>query len=262
MNYKYSFIIPTLNSEKYLNDCLNSLSLQTYKNIEIIIVDKSSTDKTLEIASSYTDLDIKIYTQRDNNPENAVAYGFKKSCGNFIQFLGSDDYLYDNNVLEILNNQINENDMLLCCDYCKINEQGEIIDKINTKFDYEKLLNKGNEVCATSFLINKKLFEIHDFDSLEGFDLHLMLRFGKNYNVKKLNLLYSCFRVHNQSHSGNFQKNLRNIQLDYKISMNHGGFFLNKYFIRYFIINALDKLNLLWIARLKRNFNWKLKNFL
>ena len=171
MNLKYSFIIPTFNSDRYLIDCLDSLQNQSYKNIEVIIVDKSSKDRTLEIINSYNNLNIKIFNQIDH----AVALGFKKSSGDFIQFLGSDDFLFDKDTLNKLNKKITIEDMLVCCNYCKINEKGKIIEKIITNFNYKKLLNFGNEICATSFLLNRKLFDIHGFDGLEGFDLHLML---------------------------------------------------------------------------------------
>ncbi len=262
MNLKYSFIIPTFNSDRYLIDCLDSLQNQSYKNIEVIIVDKSSKDRTLEIINSYNNLNIKIFDQIDHNPENAVALGFKKSSGDFIQFLGSDDFLFDKDTLNKLNKKITIEDMLVCCNYCKINEKGKIIEKIITNFNYKKLLNFGNDICATSFLLNRKLFDIHGFDGLEGFDLHLMLRFGNNYLVKKVNIYYSCFRIHDQSHSGNFKKNLRNIRLDYKISMSHDGFKYNKYAQRLLIINVLSKFNLLWIANVKRFINWKLKRII
>ena len=97
---KFSFVIPTMNSDLYLNDCLRSLDSQTYKNIELIIVDKNSTDNTHNIIKNYKDLNVRLFQQIDNNPENAVALGFKKCTRDFIQFLGSDDLLQNNEVLQ------------------------------------------------------------------------------------------------------------------------------------------------------------------
>ena len=78
---KFSFVIPTMNSDLYLNDCLKSLDAQTYKNIEVIIVDKNSVDNTHDIIKKFTNLNIKIFEQVDSSPEKAVALGFKKSTG-------------------------------------------------------------------------------------------------------------------------------------------------------------------------------------
>jgi glycosyltransferase involved in cell wall biosynthesis len=258
---KFSFVIPTMNSDLYLNDCLRSLDSQTYKNIELIIVDKNSTDNTHNIIKKYKKLNIKLFQQIDNNPENAVALGFKKCTGDFIQFLGSDDLLQNNEVLQKLSEKISINDHLVYCDYSQINKHGVTIKNINVKFIYDELLNSHNNVCATSFLFNISLFNKHGFDGMEGFDLHLMLRFGKLYNLKKVDLYYSYFRVHNQSHSGNFEKNLRNIKYDYNISRSHGGTFLNNYSLRYHIVLILKFLKLLWIANLKRKIIWRYKNF-
>ena len=258
---KFSFVIPTMNSDLYLNECLKSLDAQTYKNIEVIIVDKNSTDNTHDIIEKFTNLNTKIFEQVDSSPEKAVALGFKKSTGDYIQFLGSDDLLQNNDVLQKLSEKININDELIYCNYSQINQSGDLVKSINVNFDYNELLNYGNLVCATSFLFNKSLFKKYGFDGKEGFDLHLMLRFGKLYNPTKVNLYYSYFRVHNQSHSGNFKKNLRNIKYDYEISRSHGGSFFNNYTFRYYTVLILKSLKLLWIAELKRNISWKYKNF-
>ena len=60
MNKKISIIVPVYNSEKYLTRCLNSIINQTYKNLEIILIDDSSTDKSKDIIKKYSSLDNRI----------------------------------------------------------------------------------------------------------------------------------------------------------------------------------------------------------
>ncbi len=57
---KVAIIVPIYNVEKYLKDCLDSLINQTYKNLEIVLVDDGSTDKSIEIAKAYFDKDCRI----------------------------------------------------------------------------------------------------------------------------------------------------------------------------------------------------------
>ena len=96
INSLVSVIISTKNSGKNLNQCLESIKNQTYKNIEIIIVDNNSIDNTKAIARQYTQ---KVF---DYGPERSSQrnYGAKKSSGNYFLFIDSDMELGQNVVKE------------------------------------------------------------------------------------------------------------------------------------------------------------------
>lgn len=81
-----SVIVPTKNSEDFLENCLKSIKQQTYKNVELIVVDNNSTDRTKEIAEKYTK---KVYNQ---GPERSAQrnFGAKKSKGKYFLFVDSD----------------------------------------------------------------------------------------------------------------------------------------------------------------------------
>lgn len=81
-----SVIVPTYNSEKFIDDCLISIKNQTYNNIELIVVDNNSTDRTKEIANKYTN---KLFNQ---GPERSWQrnYGLKKAKGEYCLFIDSD----------------------------------------------------------------------------------------------------------------------------------------------------------------------------
>lgn len=93
---KVSIIIPTLNSAKVIANCLQSISNQSYKNIEIIIVDGGSTDNTISIAKNYKS---KIILNKLVTAESAKAIGLKKSTGKFIALIDSDNILPEANWL-------------------------------------------------------------------------------------------------------------------------------------------------------------------
>ncbi len=98
-NLKVSIITVCLNSEKHIEKTILSVLKQTYKNIEYIIIDGDSTDKTLEIINKYKSEISSIISEKDEGIYDAMNKGIKASTGDIIYFLNSDDRLYDKNVL-------------------------------------------------------------------------------------------------------------------------------------------------------------------
>lgn len=90
---KVSIILPVYNSEKYLKECLDSLTNQTYKNIEIICVNDGSIDNSLAILEEYSKLDnrIKVFYQENKGVAAARNYALSQCCGEYITFMDSDD---------------------------------------------------------------------------------------------------------------------------------------------------------------------------
>ena len=90
---KVSVIIPVYNSSKYLNECLDSVIKQTYKNIEIILVDDNSTDNSVDIIKSYDDKRIKLIRSHSNlGAAESRNKGIKAATGDYICFIDSDDF--------------------------------------------------------------------------------------------------------------------------------------------------------------------------
>lgn len=90
-----SVIVPTKNSEAYLERCLQSIINQSYRNIELIVVDNGSSDRTVDIAEQYTDVVV------DKSPERSAQrnYGAFLSKGEYLYFVDS-DFELDTNVIE------------------------------------------------------------------------------------------------------------------------------------------------------------------
>ena len=89
---KISIITVTYNSEKTVRDTLNSVMSQTYNDIEHIIVDGGSKDKTKLILNRYPNKNKKLYTKKNSGIYEAINFGIKKANGNFITILNSDDF--------------------------------------------------------------------------------------------------------------------------------------------------------------------------
>lgn len=96
MDKKISVIIPVYNVEKYLARCLNSIIKNTYKNIEIILVNDGSKDKSQEIIDKYKNKYgniIKAKEQENKGPAEARNVGIEMASGEYIMFVDSDDFI-------------------------------------------------------------------------------------------------------------------------------------------------------------------------
>ncbi len=104
-NAKVSILIPLYNAESYISETLDSCLQQTYKNIEIIIVDDTSTDASLSIVKMYEDKHsfIKVYTQKNSGAATARNKAFEMSTGKYIQYLDADDLLDKDKILFQMN---------------------------------------------------------------------------------------------------------------------------------------------------------------
>ena len=90
---KVSVIIPVYNVEKYLSRCLESVINQTYKNIEIILVNDGSTDNSVQIIGQYKDSRIKVINKVNGGLSSARNAGLKICTGDYITFVDSDDWI-------------------------------------------------------------------------------------------------------------------------------------------------------------------------
>jgi glycosyltransferase involved in cell wall biosynthesis len=109
---KISIITVCLNSEKYIERCLKSVKNQKYpKNkIEHIVIDGVSKDKTLKIIKKFKKFLYFFESKKDNGIYHAMNKGIKKSTGDIIAILNSDDYYY-NNTFKIVNDYFNRNNI-------------------------------------------------------------------------------------------------------------------------------------------------------
>src|SRR5436190_3452900 len=106
---KVSIITVTLNSAKYLQECIDSVAHQTYSNIEHIVIDGNSTDGTLDIIRRYDNHIAKWISESDRGMYDAINKGMNIATGDVIGILNSDDMLATNDVIEQVVNCFQEN---------------------------------------------------------------------------------------------------------------------------------------------------------
>lgn len=129
-----SIIVPVYNVEKYIERCLESLINQTFKNIEIILINDGSTDYSKEICERYAKEDERIILINQQNKGQSAARnkGIEIARGNYIGFVDSDDYI-EPNMYEVLYEKLNcENADCVVAQVNMVNTKGEILsNKIN-----------------------------------------------------------------------------------------------------------------------------------
>lgn len=114
---KVSIIVPIYNAEEYIRRCIDSLINQTYKNIEIILLNDGSTDNTDKIIKSYKDKRINYIKKENTGIGNTRNLGILKSTGDYIMFIDSDDYIESNAVEVLVNKALSNNYDLVVCNY-------------------------------------------------------------------------------------------------------------------------------------------------
>lgn len=208
---KVSIIIPIYNVEKYLAKCLDSVLNQTYKNIEIICIDDCGKDNSINILKQYKDNRIKII-KHEQNKGLAIARntGIKNATGDYIYFLDSDDYIYENTISDLLNIAIENNSDItfsLSEDHIILNKQKPIIVKKSVNLKEKKfIVNKENflfclktipcvswnKLLKKSFLLDNNIYFIEKNIPHEdiGFFMKLLSNFPK---ISFINKIHHCY---------------------------------------------------------------------
>lgn len=160
-----SVIVPIYNVEKYLERCINSIINQTYKELEIILIDDASSDDSWKICEQMARKDVRIKIYR--NEENLGTFktrniGIQKSTGNLIGFVDSDDTI-DVNMFEILVNNLEKYDAdISACKGKDILLNGEIRGEVK---DNDIIIYKGDEILV-NFLESEKDISIGICDKI------------------------------------------------------------------------------------------------
>ena len=167
MNELITIVINVYNGEKYIRKCLDSVINQTYKNLEILIINDGSTDNTLSICESYKDERIRIITTKNLWLSLSRNVGIENAKGKYLYFIDADD-LIDKDTIEYLynlcakyNKDISTSNKLMIYDYnYKVKQPAEKIEEIDSREMLKKIFLKyENTVAIWHKLIKKELFQ-------------------------------------------------------------------------------------------------------
>lgn len=119
---RVSVIVPVYNGETYIGRCIDSIINQTYRDLEIIIVDDGSHDDTYEICKGYEQQDdrITVYRRENEGVSAARNYGLQKATGTYVQFVDADDYLKKSTTKLLCRKMEKENAGMVVCSYMRL----------------------------------------------------------------------------------------------------------------------------------------------
>lgn len=211
--------MPVYNGEKLIEETIDSIIGQVYKNWELIIVDDKSTDNTCNLINKYIlkDERIKLIQLNENcgGPAKPRNIGIKNSSSEYIALIDSDDIWHENKLLEC--SKYLDNDIIYHREQCfsKNIEDGKLCptdntDNINNLHRY--LLTKGNIFSPSAIVIKKEILlqnkfnETLQYHGVEDFDLWLRLAKQEIFSYKFIDKVLGYYRLHDEGISKNFKK--------------------------------------------------------
>lgn len=159
---KVSIIVPIYKVENYLDRCINSLVLQTYRNIEIILVDDGSPDNCGEICDNYAKRDsrIKVIHKKNGGLSDARNAGFEASTGDIIAYVDSDDWISKNMIFETVQVMQQQEADIVAFGFYKTDGY-----KLNTIYNSESISIYDKEEALLKLCQNKQV-QSHAWDKI------------------------------------------------------------------------------------------------
>ncbi|MFC1630193.1 glycosyltransferase [Patescibacteria group bacterium] len=198
---KVSIVLPTYNGERYIKESIRSCLDQTYNNLELIVVDDASSDRTSQIIDSFSDKRITyIKNKRNKGLPEALNRGFAVSSGEYLTWQ-SDDNIFDLKAISTMVGTLEKNqgiDFVYASHYI-INKKGDVIGRRKTVSP--KILERYNCV-GPCFLYRRTVYEqVGGFDP-EFFlteDYEYWLRVKSKFKLQKLDTFLCYYRLHEDS---------------------------------------------------------------
>lgn len=207
-----SIIIPTYNCVNTLDSCLSSIIEQNFEDLEVCIIDALSTDGTMEIVKKYAkEFSFISYTsEKDNGIYDAMNKGIKLSNGEWLYFLGSDDSLFNNTVLQDVAKKIKHaNSEVIYGNVLMIGQNQWNLDNVvfNGVYNLAKMISTN--ICHQAIFYKKKIFDkngVYDTDYLVSADQVFNLKCYANTPFTYVDLIIANFNTGGYSTSEIDQK--------------------------------------------------------
>lgn len=180
-----SIIIPTFNSASTIRETLESIVKQTYKNVEILVLDNISNDATCNIVDEYIIKYpyIKLHSEKDKGVYDAMNKGINVSKGDFLYFMGGDDVFYNNETLDLIFTTDNLN-----YDFIYGNVLFKHSKKVHSgESNLTKLVDTQMGICHQAIFYKKRVFEMVGNYNLKYFvhaDYDFNIRCFQNTEIK------------------------------------------------------------------------------
>jgi teichuronic acid biosynthesis glycosyltransferase TuaG len=245
--FKVSIVTPTYNSEKYIEQTIQSVISQTYENWELIIIDDCSSDSTSHIILQYSKKDsrIKLFINKVNSGA-AVSRnrGISESSGRFLSFLDSDDIWLSNKLEVQINFMLSNNYPISFTSYSLINDEGDNLNKVVKsikEITYKGYLKNTIIGMSTSMidLCNVGTVEFINIRTRQDTYLWISL-LRQGFTAYGLDAVLVNYRLSKNSISRNKFKAAKNVWVLYYKYENLGGL-KSLYYFLFYLLNAVKK---------------------
>lgn len=269
---KISIIVPVYNVEKYIDKCLKSLTQQTLQDIEIIIVNDGSLDKSIDIIKKYVKQNptkIKYYEKKNGGLSSARNYGLEYATGEYIAFLDSDDYVETNMYEEMYILAKKEKADMVECDFLWEWEYGKKIFDKRREYKIKEEMMKKPRVVAWNKIYKREILNKYKIRFPEGLIYEDMEFFYKLLpHINKMSYLNKYFVHYTQREDSITNRQTEKIEDIFKILDNIFDYYkeqnlYNKYekVIKYMSRRILLGSSLKRIFKLKNVRNEKKNDF-
>lgn len=185
---KFSIITVTYNAAKVLEDTIQSIVTQTYKNVEYIIVDGGSTDGTLDIVNKYKEHIRTVISEPDRGLYDAMNKGMKAATGDYLCFLNAGDGLHEDDTLQLVTHSVFGTALpdILYGETDIVDSEGHFLHKRRLSAPETltwKSFKKGMLVCHQAFLVRRDLAEPYDLQYRFSADFDWCIRIMKKAKV-------------------------------------------------------------------------------
>ncbi len=215
---KFTVITVTYNAEKELEDTIQSIVAQTYKNIEYIIVDGASTDRTMDIANKYRKHIHAIISEPDKGLYDAMNKGIELATGDYLCFLNAGDEFHEDDTLQLMIHSINSNELpdILYGETEIVDNKGHFIRMRRLSAPENltwKSFQKGMLVCHQAFFVRHTLVEPYDLSYRFSSDFDWCIRMMKKahhiHNTHLTLIDYLEEGVTTQNHKASLKERFR-----------------------------------------------------
>ena len=242
---KFSIITVTYNAEKVLEDTIQSVIFQTYRNVEYIIVDGASKDHTLEIVNKYHNRINKVISEPDKGLYDAMNKGIQLATGDYLCFLNAGDKFHDSETLQKVVHTLKGQELpdVIYGETAIVDEEGHFLHmrRLSTPAHLNwKSFKQGMLVCHQAFFVNRELAINHLYDLQYRFsaDFDWCIRIMKKakclHNTRLTLIDYLNGGMTTQNHKASLKERFRIMAKHYGLisTILHHGWFVIRLFYK------------------------------
>jgi glycosyltransferase involved in cell wall biosynthesis len=184
LNPRFSIITVTYNAEKVIEETIQSVITQTYKNYEYIIIDGASKDNTLSVIDKYKDMISSVVSEPDKGLYDAMNKGIAAATGDYLCFLNAGDSFHEDDTLQLMLHSINDDALpdVLYGETAIVNKEGHFLHMRRLQTPEKltwKSFKQGMLVCHQAFFAKRSLVKPFDLSYRFSADFDWCIRVMK-----------------------------------------------------------------------------------